>query len=200
MWVLMLLSCQSKKKAIQSYKENSKEVIKSDTNVVISNDKVERNKQIESVKIDKKDEKITGNVEINATTDEKTPFTYHNIINGDTLQVISVVGNSTIKINSTYDKKQKVETENKVKETLNIIAEVSRKAVSQENIKETTKDIKSAAKDIKSNSFTFGAWFTYLLCFIIVACLVWLFYYLGGKFNIIGRLKKLKNKNGDINS
>lgn len=192
---IIIFSCRSKVKIVEKEEIKKVEQIKVDSIIEQSKDL----KKDSIVKIKKEqEEKIksnVGDIEIKGKSDTITPFIYRNIQNGDTLQSISIFGNADFIIKSkweNYEVKKKTED---FTESLNKVAEYSRKAVSKETINKATTEIKKLDKKVTEKSSPLSMTLMYIIIFIIIICAIWLFYYLGGKIKWSQLFSKfVKNK------
>ena len=173
----LILGCSTKRKDVSFTKEAKTEIEK--IKVDSAKETKQEQKQIEktNIKSSEKKEDLKTDVSIIGKTDNSNPFQYHNILNGDTLQTISIFGNADFKINNHYAKSEKKIDEKKEVEKLNIIQEVARKSVAKETIKEVAAEVKKVDKQIKEKSFTLGAWLTWIACFGIVAIIIGILIY-----------------------
>lgn len=188
--IAILTACRSRKSNLNITEYRSAEVTKIDTNTVVSDSSKIQLKNKKSIKEETKKNENNGDIVIKGKTDSTDDFRFHNVVDGDTLSEIFIHGNADFVIKNRWNKSEKSHIKEVVEEKLNIVAKVARKVVAQSTIKEAAKEIKQIDKQVNSKSFTFGAWFTYGLIFVIVACLVWLWFYFGGGNKFLQMFKK----------
>lgn len=173
----LILGCSTKRKNVSFAKEAKTEIerIKVDS----ATETKQEQKQIEKtdIKSSEKKEELKTDVSIIGKTDVSNPFQYHNILNGDTLQSISIFGTADFKINNHYAKSEKTIDEKKEVEKLNVIQEVARKSVAKSTIKEVASELKKVDKQIKERSFTLGAWLSFMGYFSIIAIIIGILIY-----------------------
>lgn len=124
---------------------------------------------------EKKDD-FSGDIIIKGKADSLNPLEYHNIINGDTIQSISIKGNADYQINNHFQKTDNNKTESGKEESLNVIQKAARDMVSKETIKDVASTVETKAKEITEKGFTSGVWFTVII--IGISALVLLFLYI----------------------
>lgn len=189
----LLFGCRSRKKQLEITDYRTAEITKADTLKVDSVRKAESRKITDQITVNKKEKQAEGEIEIKGKTDSANVFDFHNVVNGDTLQVIHIAGNADFTIKSKHLQKSEQSEIKKEAQYSNIIQEVARKAVAQSTIKETAGKIRQEAKKIESKGFTFGAWVSLAAAAVLVALLSWSYFYLGGNWRrIFERLNKLR--------
>ncbi len=144
--------------------------------------------------MEKKTEKIIreqknsdGDIHIVGKTDSATDFKFHNVVDGDTLSDIVISGNATFEIRNRWIRQNLKSESVTAVDNMNMVAKLARKAVSQSTIKKAAALVKNDSKNINEKGFTTAAWTSWLIGFIVVACLVWLYFYFGGRINNSGR-------------
>lgn len=188
----MLVNCRSRKKAIEISEYRSAEVTKIDTNTVVSEEKKiqEASKSVKTT--DQKTKENDGDIIIKGKTDSLKDFTFHNVVNGDTLSDIHISGNADFIIKNRWKQTEKKEVVKEASEKLNIVQDLARKSVSKSTIKDVAEKIKNKTVDVKSTGFSVPV---YLIIGGAVLLLVLLWFgwkkYGGG---IIEKYNGLKNK------
>ena len=172
---LFLLNCRSRKKELKIEEYRSAEVVKVDTNTVVSNEKKQEELKQTTEKKTKTENDNSGDIIIKGTTDKEKDFHFHNIVEGDTLSEITISGLAEFTIKNRWKKSETVSTAEKKEEYQNIVQEIAQKSVAQSTIKEVAKKIKSEEKTVESKNFTFGAWLVWLLIAAMVVCAVWFY-------------------------
>lgn len=177
---LVFSACRSKVKHTfkEDYKQQSE--VTTDTNQVVAYEQA-----LETTTLVKKDtiEKVkesSGSVKIVGEVDSLNPFDYYNIINGDTLARIGVIGNARIEINQNWNNKEKESSVKEETNTLNIVQEVARESVAAATISNVAESVKSTKKEAKEKGFTFSAWMTMIIIFAILLVAIYLYFYMGG--------------------
>lgn len=150
-----MLGCRSRKKAVEISEYKLAEVTKIDTNTVVSSEKKAQEVEKTMVKSDQKEKVNHGDVLIKGKTDSLQDFKYHNVVNGDTISDIYISGNADFIIKNRWKKIDKQEIKETVKEKINIVAEIARKSVSQNTIKNVAEKIRTKETNVKSSGFTF---------------------------------------------
>ena len=181
-----IIGCQNRKKVLKISEFRSAQIEKIKKDSLSELKKTEQKKVQDKIKINQNEKTIDGHIEIKGKTDSLNNFHYHNIVDGDTLQDISIVGNSDFIIKNRYKSSEKKKDSVSEFYGLNIIQEVARKSVAQSTIKEVAKKVKSVDKNIKEKTFTFGAWMIWLIVILLIIAAVWAYYYFGGGFDIKG--------------
>lgn len=147
--MLTLMSCRSRKKQVEISEYRLAEVTKIDTNTVVSNEKKAQEIDKISTKTDQKIKQNDGDIIIKGKTDSIKDFTFHNVVNGDTLSDIHISGNADFIIKNRWKQSEKTEVTEKVTEKLNIVAEIARKSVAQSTIRDVAEKFKKKEIDIK---------------------------------------------------
>lgn len=158
--------------------EKKLEIQKTDTSSVKQVEEVVATIETEKKTEEVKTENNSGTIQINGKSDGANPFQYDNVVNGDTIQSITIKGNADFIIKNNYRKEETVKKEETVSENLNFVAKVARTAVAQSTIKEVATEIKSVQKNTESNGFVFPV---YLFGFLILLFIV-LLWFLWNKF------------------
>lgn len=192
MMILLLLSlmtsCRSRKKAVEIEKEKIHEVIKTDTNIVTSEEK----KLVHLEKVDQKTEQTekdnSGDIIIKGNTEKDKDFHYHNVVDGDTISDILIKGNADFVIKNRWKVSEKKEVIETVKENLNLVAKIARKSVAQSTIKDVAKEVKKVEKEVESKGFVFPIYLLGGLALLLVIVLFFLWRKFGG--NIITKINK----------
>lgn len=150
--------CRTKNKVITNYEEKKQEseLVKIDS-LSSQNQQSVKNASSETLSDDRKDEK-SGDVFIHGTSDQSSPFVYHNIVGKDTLQSISIVGNAEYIINTHYAKSDNKISETKKEQSVTLLRNNDRKVISRETQKESDLTISAQTKKIKVTGFQAGAW------------------------------------------
>lgn len=191
---IVFLGCSTRKKQLEISEFRTAEVERIKKDSISETKQIQDQKTSKKTEVDNKSKKENTNVEIKGKTDSLSDFNYNYISGKDTLRIY-IKGNADFNIKSNIEKTEEKVNETKEFENLNIVQEIARKTVSQETIKETAEKIREKTIDKTQRGFTFGAWVTWFLWFIVIVCAVWLFYYFGGKINFGAILRKFKNKN-----
>lgn len=171
----LLLNCRSRTKEVEALSFKQAEVSIIDTFSIDSTEQeineVKRVKKTE----EKKAETSSGEIEIKGSADAETPFTYENIVNGDTLQSITITGNADFIIKNYNRKEETVNKEETVSKFKNIISAVARTAVAKSTIKDVAKEIKSVKKATESKGFVFPVYLIIfgILAFILLLLFLW---------------------------
>ena len=173
-----LLSCSSRKKHVEFSEEGKTEVERISLDSLKSEIAKTETKKVIDKTIEQKKNEISGDIIIKGKTDSLQDFKFHNVVNGDTLQVINIKGNSTFEIKNKYSKSEEKTVEKNKEENLNIIQQVARTAVAKTTIKKIATEMKKVDKDVKSKGFTFPV---YLIAGIVIVVLV-LLWFLWKKF------------------
>lgn len=174
----LILGCRTAKKDVHFTKEGRTEIerVKSDTSTkekVKSEDKNHSEHDIKSIS-----QKFSGDIIIKGKSDSINPFIFHNILNGDTLQSISIKGNADYYINNHYSKSKEQQKETKTEEKLSNFQKFARESVSKETITEVASKVKEVNKTIKSTGFQAGAYITFIIwgavAIALIVLLLWL--------------------------
>lgn len=160
----LILCCRSKTKIATTYTEDKKETEK----VKVDSLSLQSLQSAQSTSFDVllKEEKneTSGEILIKGKSDPFNPFVFHNVVGGDTIQSISIMGTAEYAITNHYAKTSNEKIENKKEESTNSIQDLSQIAVSKETIKEAASVISEETKKIKINGFELAAWiFTTIL-------------------------------------
>ncbi len=155
---LILGCCRSKNKIITVSKENKRETekVKVDSLSLKSLESTQ-NKSTDIATHESKDE-ISGDILIKGKSDLLNPFVFHNIVEKDTVQSISIIGNAEYIINNHYKKASSEKTENKKENSTNIFQDLAQNTVSKDIIKENTSITSEETKKVKVTGFEIAAW------------------------------------------
>lgn len=132
----------------------SAEVTKIDTNTVISEEKKVLEREKTTQQTDQKEKQNDGDIVIKGKTDSLKDFTFHNVVNGDTLSDIHISGNADFIIKNRWKQTEKKEIKETETEKLNLVQDLARKSVSQSTIKDVAEKIKTKKIDVKSTGFS----------------------------------------------
>ena len=192
--ILTLCSCRSRKKLKEISTIKTEDIFKKNLDsIVVKKDSiiqiVEKKKDV--VKIINEN---NGDIIIKGKTDSLTPFTYHNVVEGDTLSSVTIKGNAEFTVKNEWKKAQEIEKESYVEKDINIIAQVARTAVSKETIKKAAQEIRNVTTEVKSTGFPLAI---YIIAGIVAVCLILIASFwtqIKGYFSFLNIFKK--NKNG----
>ena len=188
--MILLTSCQSRKKSLDISEYRSAEVSKIDTNTIVSTEK----QQIENISKQKKfEQKIKendGDVIIKGKADTLKDFRYTNVVGNDTISDIFISGNADFIIKSKWKQSEKKEEFIEKSETVNFVAEIARKSVAQSTIKDMAETIKKKEVKVKSTGFTLPTYFIIGGALLLLAILFFLWNKFGG--SLIDRFKNGK--------
>ncbi|WP_241285379.1 hypothetical protein [Chryseobacterium arthrosphaerae] len=154
----LMMGCRSKHKITTTYKENTKEKekVKTDSSGFRNIQSVQ-SKSDEVLVKESKDE-ISGDLLIQGKSDASSPFTFHQVIGGDTIQSISIKGTAEYSISNRYTKGDYRKQETKTEESANRIQDSAQQSVSKEAIREVDAKISEQTKNIKLNGLDAAAW------------------------------------------
>jgi len=172
-----LLGCRTKQKAVSFTKEGRTEIerVKFDSLKEL-NSKQETKKVIDNTVQEKKDE-FSGDIIIKGKSDSLNPLQFHNIVNGHTLQSISIRGNAEYSINNHFQKNNNQKSESGKEEKTNIIQQTARDLVSKETIKEVASTVSNTTKKITSKGFQAGAWIVWTVLGIVLILATGIYFY-----------------------
>lgn len=177
--------CSSRKKSVRNTEIKISEVLKTDTNTVVSaEDKAIVAEKVNKV-LQKKEQENVGDVVIKGKTDSAKDFRFHNIVKGDTLADIYISGNADFTIVNRWKENKTEEKQISEIENLNIIAKVARKAVAATTIKENATSIREAEKSIKATGFSLPI---YLIGGGAVVLLILLYFFFGDVKKFVQKL------------
>lgn len=168
MSLIIMNSCRNRTKAVERLKERSEETIKQNSIIVVEKKDEVIDKKKEIVKIDKKEQSISGTSSIKGATTPDNDFNYYNIIAGDTLQKIHINGSADFTILNNYVKSEVKSEAVKIVDNLNIVGEIARKSVAVETIKTVAKDIKKVETSVKNKGFAFPFYVIFLIGMIAI--------------------------------
>ena len=140
------------------------------------NVKQETKKIIDNSVQQKKDD-FSGDIIIKGKSDSLNPLQFHNIVNGDTLQSISIKGNADYIINNHFQKSEQNKTESGKEESLNVIQKTARDLVSKETIKEVAEVVTTKTNEITSRGFQAGAWIVWALLGVVAIVAIGIYFY-----------------------
>ncbi|MGN7863255.1 hypothetical protein [Chryseobacterium sp. 22458] len=154
----LMMGCRSKHKITTTYKENTKEKEKVEVDSSgFRNIQSVEGKTDEVLVSENKDE-ISGDLFIQGKSDVSNPFTFHQVVGGDTVQSISIKGTAEYSISNRYTKGDYRKQEIKKDESVNMIQDSAQQSVSKETIKEVDAKISEETKNIKLNGLDAAAW------------------------------------------
>ncbi|MCW1961477.1 hypothetical protein [Chryseobacterium viscerum] len=154
----LMLGCRSKHKITTTYKENTKETekVKVDSSSFQS---LQSTQSIsDNVLLKEERNEISGDLLIKGKSDASNPLVFHNVVEGDTIQRISIVGNAEYSISSYYAKVNREKSEVKKEEITHAIQDVTQKTGSKETIREVASKVSEETKKIQSDGFEILAW------------------------------------------
>lgn len=173
--VTLLTGCRTRNKSlgITEYRTAKISRIQQDSAVETKDSAIVKNKIRKTEQT--KEKSVSEDIEIRGKTDSiQKDFDFHNVVNGDTLQVIHISGNADFVVKTRRQESQQQEISTSDKEDLNIIAKVARKAVAQSTIEQAAGKIKEVTKEVKSTGFQWPAWLIVGICAIALLVLWYL--------------------------
>lgn len=192
---LLFVACSTRKKDLRVTEFRSAEIEKVKFDSVRTQDLKEVTKKVIDKKVDQKEKDNSGEVVIKGKTDSLKDFSYYNVVNGDTLSGIVISGTADFTIKNRWKQSEKKDETKESSENLNVVQDLARTAVSKETIKDVAQKAKKLKKEVDQKGFTAGTYITTGICFLVVAVLVWLFFYLGGSWKgIVQKYKSWKTK------
>lgn len=173
----LIIGCRTKQKVVSVTEEGKTEIelVKLDS-VKEQNVKQETKKVTDNTVQEKKDE-FSGDIIIKGKSDSLNPLQFHNVVNGDTLQSISIHGNADYIINNHFQKKENKKTEAGKEESTNIIQETARDLVSKETINKVAHKVTESTKKIKITGFEVGAWIFFTILGVTLILLFFTYRY-----------------------
>lgn len=186
--LLLLTSCRSRNKHVEISEYKLAEVTRIDTNTVVSEEKKVQDLEKSTVKTDQKEKENNGDIIIKGKTDSLKDFTFHNVVNGDTLSDIHISGNADFIIKNRWKQIEKKEVTEKVTEKINLVAQIARKSVAQSTIKNVAEKLRTKETEVKSTGFSFPVYLIVGLAVLLLILLWFLWRKFGG--NILERLNK----------
>lgn len=153
--ILLLTSCRSKHKVVESKKIERTEIDSTKIDSTSEEKKVLKKVDLYDQKVKNETKENSGDITIKGKVDStSTDFGFHNVINGDTLSSVYIHGNATFEIKNKW--KEKKETKDSVSSSsnLNLIAQTARKVVSQKTMKKLAEKINTSSKDLKVKGST----------------------------------------------
>lgn len=170
-----ILGCSTKKKLINKSKEETKETIISKTETV------QKESEIKDITVKKEENKTeikkeeNKSVEIKGKTDEKTPLTYYNVVNGDTIDLFKVVGNAEVIFKSSNNSQNSYYNNNSSNNTKESNSNEKTLSNAVENVKQAVKEVQTKSVDVVKKGFTFGTYLTFFLwglAIIVIAVII----------------------------
>lgn len=173
-----ILGCSTKKKLINKSKEETKETTISKTETV------QKDSEIKNVEVKKEETKTetkkdeNKSVEIKGKADEKTPLTYYNVVNGDTIDLFKVVGNAEVIFKSSNNSQNSSYNNNSSNNTKESNSSEKTLSNAVENVKQAVKEVQTKSVDVVKKGFTFGTYLTFFLwglaIIVIAVIILWL--------------------------
>ncbi|WP_288435381.1 hypothetical protein [uncultured Chryseobacterium sp.] len=154
----LLLGCRTKHKTSFYSKEGRTEIDHITLDSVKEIAIKESTKKVTDQMVKKKLEDFSGDIIIKGKSDTLSPFIFHNIVSGDTLQSIVIRGTADYYINNHYRKSAEDKKETSSEEKTNIIQDLAKTAVSKETIKKVAAEVEKKTNDIKTKGFQAGFW------------------------------------------
>lgn len=170
--ISFLTACNNRRKAVEFTREGRTEIEKIVRDTLIVEEKKDEKIRRDQIKTEEKKNDVSGEVEIKGKTDSANAFKYDHIVDGDTLQSISISGNADFIIKSRNEKKESRSASEVVSSSLDIVAKVARAVVAQDNIKAVASEIKKVEKTTVKKGFEFPVYFFGFLLLIIIF-IVW---------------------------
>lgn len=174
----IILCCRTKHKITTLEKESRKESekVKVDS-FSLQNLKTSQSKST-NVLLNEKNNEISGDLLIQGESDVANPFVFHNVVGGDTIQLISIIGNAKYAISNHYAKAEYKKTEVTKEKSNNSIKDSAHRTVSKETIKEAASEVSEETKKIKVNGFEVAAWIFITILGITLILLFFTYKYL----------------------
>jgi len=172
-----LAACRTKQKAVMMSKETRTETarVKLDS-LKETAVKQEVKKVIDNITQEKKDE-FSGDITIKGKSDSLNPLEFHNVVNGDTLQSISIRGNADYVIQNRFQKSDNNKIESVKEEKLDVIQKAARDLVSKETIDDVAATVENKTRQITSRGFQAGAWIIWGVIGIVLVIAGYLYFY-----------------------
>lgn len=175
--LILLFSCKTKTVQKSTEKEETKttETVKKETIVYEKKDSISTEKK--SATIDKylQDEEQETEIEGHAETDR--PFLFTQTKNGNIVQSFEVIGNAKIKLKTTQKNSNIQETRSDEKAGVYQQQNTAASSVKEKNKKTSETEKITTEKNTKTVNGTFGTFASIIICFAVVAVLVFLFIY-----------------------
>lgn len=172
-----ILGCRTKQKAVTMTKEIRTEAsqVKLDS-LKETAIKQETKKIVDNTIQDKKNE-FSGDIFIKGKSDSLNPLEFHNVVNGDTLQSISIRGNADYIIQNRFQKADNSKSESTKEEKLDVIQKAARDLVSKETIKDVAATVETKTRQITSRGFQAGAWIIWGIIGIVLVVAGYIYFY-----------------------
>ena len=154
----LMMGCRSKHKITTTYKENTKETEHIKVDSLSGHGSQSIQSENAEVLVQEKKNEISGEVLIKGKSDASNPFVFHNVVEGDTIQSISIKGNAEYLINNHYIKADHKKSEIKKSETTEIVKDSVQKTLTKETTKEIASKVSEENKKITSTGFEAAAW------------------------------------------
>lgn len=170
-----ILGCSTKKKLINKSKEETKETTISKTETVQKEEvKTATVRENQTVQNETKKEE-NKSVEIKGKSDEKTPLTYYNVVNGDTIDLFKVVGNAEVIFKSSNNSQNSSYNNNSYNNSKESNSSEKTLSSAVENVKQAVKEVQTKSVDVVKKGFTFGTYLTFFLwglAIIVIAVII----------------------------
>lgn len=173
----LILGCRTKQKIVSSTKEARTEVERVKLDSLKEQTVKQETKKVSDNKVQEKKEEFSGDIIIKGKSDSLNPLQYHNIVNGDTLQSISIRGNADYIINNHFQKNDNKKAQSGKEESANIIQQTARDLVSKETINDVVSTVKNTTKEINSRGFQAGAWIVWAILGIVLIVATGIYFY-----------------------
>ncbi|MCJ8153257.1 hypothetical protein MKJ01_05710 [Chryseobacterium sp. SSA4.19] len=173
----LFLGCRTKHKAVTVTKEAKTEIQRVNLDSLKETSSKQETKKVIDKTIQEKKDEFSGDIIIKGKSDSLNPLEFHNVINGDTLQSISIRGNADYIINNRFNKMDKSKSESGKEESTNVIQQTARDLVSKETIKDVASTVMTKAKEVSEKGFTFDVWAIALIVGVVVLLLVFVYFY-----------------------
>lgn len=173
----LILGCRTKQKAVTFTKEGRTEIERVKLDSVKEQTVKQETKKVTDNTIQEKKDEFSANIIIKGKSDSLNPLQFHNIVNGDTLQSISIRGNADYIINNHFQKNNNQKSESGKEENTNIIQQTARDLVSKETIKDVASTVTNTTKKITSRGFQAGAWIVWAVLGIVLILATGIYFY-----------------------
>ena len=174
----LILGCRTKQKVVSVTEQSKTEIERVKLDSIKEQAVKQETKKISDNTVQEKKDEFSGDIIIKGKSDSLNPLQFHNVVNGDTLQSISIRGNADYIINNHFQKNDNKKTESGKEESTNIIQQTARDLVSKETINEVAHTVTESTKKIKVTGFQAGAWIVWLFFGVLIIVSTGVYLYL----------------------
>lgn len=175
--IFCLLGCRTKITKKEKIKSEEYSEMKFEKKLDSLVQKKEEKKESKKTEISNQKKESESNIEIKGKSETGKPLEIFDIENGDTLQVLKVIGNAEVFMKTKRSNSEIKKAEKSESEYQNVLEKVSRAVVKEENLKKAGTEINKKAKDLKVTDTSTGIYITVISLGAVAIVMFFIFMY-----------------------